>query len=103
MQSIVSKQAQQRRRRAGELEGMMLWMMENREDNSQRMAHLTRLLRIAREKELTDRQRQAVELYFDRGFRLKEIAAEMAVSPSTASRTLHRAKERLRRALQYAL
>ena len=34
---------------------------------------------------------------------IKDVAAAAGVSPSTVSRTLRRAKTRLRRALQYAL
>lgn len=82
---------------------MTVWLRKNGEDNSDQLARLHRQLRIARERELTPRQRQFLARYFDDGLSMKEIAEEMGVDPSTVSRTLRRARERLRRALQYAL
>lgn len=82
---------------------MTVWLRKNGEDNSDQLARLRRQLRLAREQELTPRQRQFLARYFDDGLSMREIAEEMGVDPSTVSRTLRRAKERLRRALQYAL
>lgn len=82
---------------------MTVWLRENGEDNHERLSRLRRQLRAARERELTPRQRQFLERYFDDGLSMTEIAAEEGVAPSTVSRTLARAKRRLRRALQYAL
>ncbi len=82
---------------------MTVWLRENGGDNGDRLARLRRQLHLARQRELTPRQRQFLERYFDDGLTMREIAEEAGVDPSTVSRTLHRAKERLRRALQYAL
>lgn len=82
---------------------MTVWLRQNGEDNDDRLARLRRQLRLARARELTPRQREFLERYFDDGLTMQEIAEESGVNPSTVSRTLRRAKERLRRALQYAL
>jgi len=82
---------------------MTVWLRENREDNSDQLARLRRQLRLARERELTPRQSLFLSRYFDDGLSMREIAEEVGVDPSTVSRTLRRAKERLRRALRYAL
>lgn len=90
--------------RASEFWGdMTVWMRENAEDNGERLARLRRNLRQAREQELTPRQRQMVELYYDQGMKMPEIAAELGVNRSTVSRTIRRAKERLYRCLRYGL
>lgn len=82
---------------------MAVWLRENAEDNSQRLERLYRNLRQVREQELTPRQRQVLELYYDRHLTLREIAQELGVHSSTVCRTMQRAKERLRRYLQYSL
>ena len=90
--------------RTGEWMGdLAAWARENGPDNSERLARLRRQLRAARERELTPRQRLYLEQYFEGGLTVKQIAQASGVNPSTVSRTLHRAKTRLRRALQYAL
>lgn len=82
---------------------LTVWNRQNAEDNSERLARLRRGLRQAREQELTPRQRQMLELYFDRGMTIPRIAEELGLNRSTVSRTLRRAKERLYRYLRYAL
>jgi len=79
------------------------WQQENSEDNTQRLSRLRRNLRIARQSELTARQQQMLELYFDQGLTMAKIARELNVHRSTVSRTLQRARERLREHLQYSL
>lgn len=82
---------------------MGIWLLENSEDNTERLVRLRRNLRIARENELTDRQQVMLELYFDQGLTMAEIARYLDVHRSTVSRTLQRARERLREHLQYSL
>lgn len=82
---------------------LTVWNRQNAEDNSERLARLRRGLRQAREQELTPRQRQMLELYFDQGMTIPRIAEELGVNRSTVSRTLRRAKDRLYRYLRYAL
>lgn len=81
---------------------MTVWMRENAEDNTLQLERMKRNLRIAREKELTPRQRCMLELYYDRQMSVTEIAEELCVNVSTVSRTLQRARNRLRRYLQYS-
>ena len=90
--------------RAGEWIGdMAAWLRENGDDNSAQLSRLYRQLQAARERELTARQRQYLSRYFDDGLSMTEIAQEAGVAISTVSRTLERARQRLRWALQYAL
>jgi RNA polymerase sigma factor (sigma-70 family) len=81
---------------------MTVWMRENAEDNALQLERMKRNLRIAREKELTPRQRCMLELYYDQQMSVTEIAQELRVNVSTVSRTLQRARNRLRRYLQYS-
>ena len=83
--------------------GMTVWLRQNAEDNSLQLERMKRNLRIAREKELTPRQRCMLELYYDRQMSVTEIAQELGVNISTVSRTLQRARNRLRHYLQYTL
>ena len=82
---------------------LTVWNRQNAADNSEQLDRLRRNLRQAREHELTDRQRQMLELYFDQGLTIPQIAGELGVNRSTVSRTLRRAKDRLYRCLRYAL
>lgn len=82
---------------------MTVWLRENSEDNSIRLERMKRNLRIAREKELTPRQQCMLELYYDQQMSVTEIAQELHVNVSTVSRTLQRARNRLRHYLQYTL
>ncbi len=82
---------------------MTVWLRENAEDNSEQLDRLRRNLRLARERELTARQRQMLALYYDRGMSIPQIALKLGLNRSTVSRTIRRAKERLYRCLQYTL
>lgn len=89
--------------RASEFEGdMTVWLRENAGDNSEQMERLLRNLRKVREEELTTRQRQILEMRFDQNMNGAEIAEALGVNRSTVSRTLARAKNNLRRCLQYS-
>ena len=82
---------------------LTVWNRQNAGDNSEQLDRLRRSLRRAREQELTPRQRQTLELYFDQGMTIPQIARELGVNRSTVSRTLRRARDRLYRCLRYAL
>lgn len=82
---------------------LTVWNREHSADNSERLERLRRNLRQARERELTPRQRQMVELYYDQGMTIPQIAEELGLNRSTVSRTLRRARDRLYRCLRYAL
>ena len=78
-----------------------LWMREQQGDNSETLERLRRNLRKARADELTPRQEELLRMHFDEGKTIRQIARELDVAPSTVSRTVNRAKERLRRCLRY--
>ena len=82
---------------------MTVWLQENAEDNHEQMERLLRNLRKARMQELTPRQQEILTLRYEQNMRITEIARLLGLNRSTVSRTLHRAQERLRRCLQYAL
>lgn len=82
---------------------MTVWLRENAEDNHEQMERLLRNLRKARMQELTPRQQEILTLRYEQNMRVTEIARLLGLNRSTVSRTLHRAQERLRRCLQYAL
>ena len=81
---------------------LTVYRRETAEDNELQLERLRRNLRQARALELTPRQQQVLELRYDRQMSVTEIARELRVCPSTVSRTLRRARERLRRCLRYA-
>lgn len=62
---------------------------------------LDKSLAEAIREELTDRQREMVEMYYLRQMRMVDIAKELGVSTSTVSRTIRRGRDRLRRCLKY--
>lgn len=65
-----------------------------------REIQLKRLLRVM-ERELTQRQKQILTMYFFEEKRPVQIARELGIHRSTALRTLRRAENRVRRFLQY--
>lgn len=79
------------------------WKRESAPTNDEQMDRLRRNLRLARQQALTPRQREVLELYYDRGLTMGQIAAKLHLNPSTVSRTLSRARERLYDCLRYSL
>ena len=67
-----------------------------------RKDRLVRNLRRAMDRELTPRQKQMLELYYGRQLSIPAISRLLGVAPSTVSRTLRRARDRLRRYLEYS-
>ena len=82
---------------------MAVWLRENGEDNHLQQERLRRNLRQAREEALTPRQREVLALRYEQRLSVTEIARQLGVNPSTVSRTLRRAHERLKRCLRYSL
>ena len=82
---------------------MTVWLRDNAEDNALQLERMKRNLRVAREKELTPRQRYLLELHYEHQMSVTEIAQELGVHTSTVSRTLQRARNRLQHCLQYTL
>ena len=58
-------------------------------------------VRLAVEEELTERQRQLVEMYYLRQMTMQNIASELGITPASVCRTLKRARDRLERCLKY--
>lgn len=58
-------------------------------------------VRICMREELTDRQRELIEMYYLKGMSMTEIANELGVSISTVSRTIMRGKARIRKYFKY--
>ena len=65
-----------------------------------REVQLQRVRRVIQE-ELTPLQRHALIAYYFQEKNIPLIARERGVCPSTVSRTLHRAENRIRRCLRY--
>ena len=65
--------------------------------------HAAQYLRFARQQVLTKRQQQMLELYYDQGLTMGQIAAKLHLNRSTVCRTLQRARERLYACLRYTL
>ena len=78
------------------------WERANAGDNDEQLDRLRRNLQKVRELDLTEKQAEAVHLYYDLGLSIPQIAQERGVHKSTVSRTLARARERLKRYLQYS-
>jgi RNA polymerase sigma factor (sigma-70 family) len=87
----------------GQSPDLQVWLREQSGDNCEQLSRLRRNLRVVRKAELTPRQAQMVELYFDQDMTMTEISKELCVCPSTVSRTISRAKQRLYRFLRYSL
>lgn len=76
---------------------------ESAPDNSADLERLRRNLRFARQQVLTKRQQQMLDLYYDQGLTMGQIAAKLHLNRSTVCRTLQRARERLYACLRYTL
>lgn len=81
---------------------LIAWKRENAENNDEQLARVKKNLTRAIQNELTPRQQRTLLMYYSEGKTVVEIAAALGVNPSTVSRTLARARERLRRCLQYS-
>lgn len=82
---------------------MAAWLRANAEDNESDVRRLKRNLRLAREEELTPRQRQLMQMRFEQNMSVTEIADALGLDKSTVSRTITRGKQRLYKCLRYCL
>ena len=82
---------------------MSAWIAAHAGDNESDLARLKRNLRLAREEELTARQRELLRLRYEENLSVSEIAALIGRDKSTVSRTLSRARRRLYKCLRYGL
>lgn len=79
------------------------WLTAHAGDNESDLMRLKRNLRLAREEELTPRQRELLRLRYEENMTVSEIAAAIGRDKSTVSRTLSRARRRLYKCLRYGL
>lgn len=104
MSTTRSKTPRGRTRTTGEWAGdLTAWIAANAENNDEQLSRLYRNLKLAKEQELTVRQRQELKMFFEEHMSVSEIAQELNLHVSTVSRTLNRAKKRLYRSLRYSL
>lgn len=99
----MGKVVYSRRNNSPWLADLTQWNRDHAEDNSERLGRLRRNLEVIRKRELTARQRQVVEMYYEKGMKIPEIARRLEVKPCTVSRTLRRARERIYKYLRYTL
>ena len=71
------------------------------EDNSDTHSTLVKNLRSALFEDITDRQRQMIQMYYVDKMKMYEIAHALGVNPSTVSRTISRGEARLQKCLRY--
>lgn len=71
------------------------------DDNKDQINRLKRNLAHALRKDITDKQREYMMLYYGKQMTMEAIAKEMGVNKSTVSRTLKRGRQRLYRCLRY--
>lgn len=78
-----------------------MWMTESNETNEQWLEHLKRCVHVAITDCCTEKQQQYLVLLM-LGFSGREIANKYNVSPTTVSRTLHRALRNIISRIKYA-
>lgn len=93
-----------RYRRGNEFEGdFEIYRSAVSGDNSGRREKMKEAVLKAMENELSDKQRQTLELYYFKEMTMQEIADELGVCRSTVSRSLSRARSRISRCVKYSL
>lgn len=70
-------------------------------DSPEEHARLKRNLVRALREDVTEKQRQALFLYYAEGLNMREIGEQLGVDKSTISRTIKRGERRLQRCLRY--
>lgn len=70
-------------------------------DNDEDYKKVLKILSLAMQKELTERQLECVTMYYGDMLRLVDIADKLNVAPSTVCRHLQKAKKRLQHILEY--
>ena len=80
---------------------MAVYSRQMAQDNSRELGRLRFNLIRALQEDVTERQRQALTLYYAEGFNMREIGELLGVNKSTVSRTIKRGERRLQRCLRY--
>lgn len=78
------------------------WLQGEFAEEADFHAHTLNALRVAMDEELTDTQREYIEMFFVYGMSMNEIGQELGVSKATVSRTINCGLDRLYHVLRYA-
>ncbi|MBQ5397896.1 MAG: sigma-70 family RNA polymerase sigma factor [Ruminococcus sp.] len=76
-------------------------VFESEEDNTADIIRMKELAKKAILNELTDKQRYCLCQYYITGRSMKSIAAELGVNPSTVTRHIKKATQRIKRIAAY--
>lgn len=71
------------------------------DSNRMQREKMKRILSRAIREELTSRQRDCLTMYYLHGKKMREIARALSLSPSTVTRHIKTAKQKLRRIASY--
>lgn len=85
-----------------DLFGDRLLLPPSSDDDGGEHARLLRTLQRAACGELTQRQQECLRMKYGEEKRVRDIADELGVTPSTVSKHLKKARARLRKVLQYS-
>lgn len=77
------------------------WIQAENDAEDQGRNHALKMMRVAIREELTEKQFQYINAYYAEGISMTEIAALYGVDRSTVSRTIGRARNRLKKILRY--
>ncbi len=77
------------------------YLMELGDDNAKTRQRLLVNLRRAIREEITEKEWQAMQMYYVREIKMTDIAKELGVNISTVSRNISRGREKLKRCLRY--
>ena len=80
---------------------MAVYTRQMAADNSAELSRLKRNLIRALQEDVTQRQRQALLLYYAEQLNPRQIGEKLGVDKSTVARTIKRGEARLRRCLRY--
>ena len=78
------------------------WLQGEFAEEADFHSHTLNALRVAMDEELTDTQREYIEMFFVYGMSMNEIGQELGVSKATVSRTINCGLDRLYHILRYA-
>lgn len=77
------------------------WLQGEFAEEADFHTHTLNALRVAMDEELTDTQREYIEMFFVYGMSMNEIGQELGVSKATVSRTINCGLDRLYHVLRY--
>ena len=78
-----------------------LFSDENETDKYSKRANVKRVLLRVIENELTERQKQIINLYYFKNMNIVSIAEKLGVSPASVSITMKRARNTIIKYMQY--